>query len=193
MTWLDEDHAGGFAARTLSRTQSMKTVSRVLEQLAFCAVILGGIGLLISMFLGVGDVVGTWFNRPLLGAFEVTESTMVLIVFGGLAYAQIRQRHLRVELVYLAAGPRLRSSMDILAALSGIVFFSLLTWQGWNEALFSLEVSEATTGLVRLPLFPARFALVFGGALLIVVLVLDLIRDVRNFGNPRAFDVAEGK
>ncbi|MBZ0123963.1 MAG: TRAP transporter small permease [Roseovarius sp.] len=170
----------------------MKTVSKILEYLAFLAVMLGGVGLMISMFLGVGDVVGTWFNRPLLGAFEITESTMVLIVFGGLAYAQIRQRHLRVELFYILAGPRLRSTMDIFAALAGILFFSLLTWQGWNEALFSLERGEATTGLVRLPLYPARFSLVFGSALLIVVLTVDLIRDIWNFGNPRDFDIAAG-
>lgn len=163
---------------------------KILEYPAFLAVMLGGIGLMIAMFLGVGDVVGTAFGHPLLGAFEITESTMVLIVFGGLAYAQIRQRHLRVELFYILAGPRLRSAMDIFASLAGIVFFSLLTWQGWDEALRSLARSEATTGLVRLPLYPARFSLVFGSALLVVVLLADLIRDITNFGNPRAFDIA---
>ena len=166
----------------------MKFLSKILEHLAFAAVMLGGVGLMISMFLGVGDVIGTWFNHPVLGAFEITESTMVLIVFGGLAYAQIRHRHLRVELFYIWAGRKMRSTMDIIAALSGIIFFSLLTWQGWNEALFSLARSEATTGLVRLPLFPARFSLVFGAALLNIVLILDLISDIRNFGSPREHD-----
>ena len=82
--------------------------------------------------------------------------------------------------------------MDILAASSAIVFFSLLAWQGWNEALYSWERSEATTGLVRLPLFPARISLVFGSTLLTIVLIVDLIRDIRSFGNPRDFDIAAG-
>jgi len=168
----------------------MQRLSRGLEHLAFAAVLLGGVGLMISMFLGVGDVIGTFFGKPLLGALEVTESTMVLIVFGGQAYAQIRQRHLRVELVYLWAGPRMRSAMDIVASLSAILFFSLLVWQGWNEALFSIKISEATTGLVRLPLFPARFALVFGAGLIIARLILDLIGDVFHFGRPRDFQLA---
>lgn len=162
----------------------------LMERCAALLVALGGIGLMISMFLGVGDVVGTLFHNPLAGAQEVTESTMILIVFGGLAYAQIRRRHIRVELFYMKAGPRLRSAMDIIAALSAIVYFALMVWQGWNEAVYSWEIREATFGLVRFPLYPARFMLVMGASLMLVQLFLDLWYDIRNFGNPREFELA---
>ena len=162
----------------------------IMERLAFGAVALGGIGLLISMFLGVGDVVGTLAGMPLAGAREVTESTMVLIVFGGLAFAQIRNRHIRVELFYVRAGPKTRSAMDIVASTSGIVFFGLLIWQGVNEAIYSWQIREATFGLVRFPLYPARCLLVIGTALMIAQLLLDLWRDIRNFGNPREIEFA---
>ncbi|ETX30332.1 TRAP transporter small permease subunit [Roseivivax isoporae] len=162
---------------------------RIIEPMAFLAVLLGGVGLMISMFLGMGDVIGSLFNKPLPGALEVTESTMVLIVFGGLAYAQIRQRHLRVELAYLQAGPKLRSVMDIVASLSGIVFFGLLTWQAYNEALFSYQIGEATSGLVSFPLLPARIAVVLGAGLYIVQLCLDLLKDFATFGQPKDFEL----
>ncbi|WP_212525682.1 TRAP transporter small permease [Actibacterium sp. MT2.3-13A] len=167
----------------------LATTQRFIERLAFLTVLLGGLGLLISMFLGMGDVVGSLFDNPLPGALEVTESTMVLIVFGGLAYAQIRQRHLRVELAYLKAGPKMRSVMDIIASLSGVTFFCLMVWQGFNEALFSYTISEATSGLVRFPLYPARFALVLGASLLVVQLVFDLVRDIVNFGVDKDFEL----
>lgn len=162
----------------------------LMERLAAWTVALGGIGLIISMFLGVGDVLGTLANHPVAGAQEVTESTMVLIVFGGLTYAQLRRRHIRVELFYLRAGPRLRSAMDIVASISAMVYFGLLVWQGWNEALYSWQINEATFGLVRFPLYPARFLLVAGTALMLVQLLLDLWRDVTQFGNPREYDLA---
>lgn len=160
---------------------------RIIEFSAFLAVLLGGIGLLVSMSLGMGDVIGSLFNHPLPGALEVTESTMVLIVFGGLAYAQIRQRHLRVELAYLQAGPRMRSVMDIIASLSGIFFFALLTWQAWNEMIFSFQIGETTSGLVSFPLLPARVAVVIGAGLLIMQLFLDLLRNIVDFGKPKEF------
>lgn len=162
---------------------------RIIEPLAFLAVLLGGAGLLISMFLGMGDVIGSLFNEPLPGALEVTESTMVLIVFGGLAYAQIRQRHLRVELAYLQAGPKLRSVMDIVASLSGLLFFSLLTWQAANEAVFSYQIGESTSGLVSFPLLPARIAVVLGAGLYILQLCLDLAKDIMSFGQSKDFEL----
>lgn len=163
---------------------------KIVEVFAFLAVLLGGAGLMISMFLGMGDVIGSIFNKPLPGALEVTESTMVLIVFGGLAYAQIRHRHLRVELAYLQAGPKMRSTMDIIASLSGILFFSLLTWQAWNEVVFSYQIGESTSGLVSFPLLPARIAVVTGSSLFIVQLLLDLIRNIVDFGKPKEFVLA---
>jgi len=126
------------------------------------------------MLLGVADVVGTSLGAPVPGALEMTESTMVLVVFGGLAYAQIRRSHIRVELVYLRAGPMLRSVMDLVAVLSALVFFGLLGWQGFNEALYSWSIAEATSGIIRFPLYPARFLLVFGTFLMLVQLLLDL-------------------
>lgn len=164
-------------------------IQNIIEPLAFMAVLLGGIGLMISMFLGMADVIGSLFNKPMPGSLEVTESTMVLIVFGGLAYAQIRQRHLRVELAYLHAGPKMRSIMDIVASLSGLLFFGLLIWQAWNEVIFSYQIGEATSGLVHFPLLPARIAVVTGAGLFIAQLCLDLMRDIVSFGNPKNFEL----
>ena len=140
---------------------------------------------MISMFIGAIDVTATMFGSPVPGALEATESTMVLIVFGGLAYAQIRKRHFRAELLYLRVGLKMRSIMDLIASSSAIIFFGLMAWQGWNEATYSLEISESSSGGVRFPLYPARFILVFGAALLCIQLILDLIVDVRDFGVDR--------
>jgi len=132
------------------------------------------------MGLGVADVVGTYLGHPVPGAYELTESTMVLVVFGGLTYAQIKRKHIRVELVYMRMGPRGQSMMDVLADIAALVFFGLLTWQGWSEATYSLQIKEATSGLIRFPLYPARFLLVFGAALFLLQMSLDLIDDIRR-------------
>lgn len=133
---------------------------------------------MMSMCLGVADVVGTYLGHPVPGAYELTESTMVLVVFGGLTYAQIKRKHIRVELLYLRMPARVQSTMDVIADLAALVFFGLLVWQGWHEALYSYSIDEATNGLIRFPLYPARFCLVFGSALFLVQMVLDLIEDI---------------
>ena len=71
----------------------MRLLSAILSRLALGLLLLGSVGMIVSMLLGVADVVGTSFlGTPVPGTLEVTESTMVLIVFGALAYAQERRQ-----------------------------------------------------------------------------------------------------
>lgn len=159
----------------------MKTLSEALRRIALAVLLLGGVGTMAAMFLGTVEVIGTQMLRtPVPGALELTESTMVLIVFGALTYAQIRRNHIRVELIYTQMGPRVRAAMDVFSDLAAIVFFSLLLWQSYNEAVYSWEIGEATVGLIRFPLYPARIILCLGTALLILQLILDIIVDIRR-------------
>lgn len=156
----------------------MGLLSRLVERVAIVVLLVGGVGMLVAMFLGTADVVGTqFFGTPVAGALELTESTMVLIVFGALAYAQLRRNHIRVELFYARVSPRARAALDVLADVAGLAFFGLLLWQAIGEATTSWRIGEATVGLIRFPLYPARWVLVVGTALLLVQLVLDLVRD----------------
>lgn len=157
----------------------MKLISRIVERLALIVLLIGGLGMLFSMFLGVADIVGTQVLLiPVPGPRELTESTMVLIVFGALAYAQIRRAHIRVELVYFQMPPRVRAVMDVITDIAAIAFYGLILQQAIGEAQYSLQINEATVGLIRFPLWPARFILAAGCALMILQLVLHLIEDL---------------
>jgi TRAP-type C4-dicarboxylate transport system permease small subunit len=152
---------------------------RLLQRVALGLLLMGAIGMIVSMFLGVADVIGTQiFDRPVPGALEITESTMVLIVFGALAYAQMQRAHIRVELLYSHVGPRAKSVMDAATHTIVLTFFVLLAWQGLGEARYSWEIREATMGTIRLPLYFARWLLVFGSVLLGVQLARDLVSDL---------------
>ncbi|MBT5895647.1 MAG: TRAP transporter small permease, partial [Rhodospirillaceae bacterium] len=112
----------------------MDAIGRILERLGLTVLLIGGAGMLMAVFLGTGDVIGTQgFGRPIAGTRELTESTMVLIVFGALAYAQIRRAHIRVELLYTRLSARGRTAMDIVAGIAALGFFGLMCWQAVGE------------------------------------------------------------
>jgi TRAP-type C4-dicarboxylate transport system permease small subunit len=157
----------------------MQTLSAWLGRLALGLLLLGTVGMIASMLIGVADVVGTeFFGWPVPGTLEFTESTMVLVVFGALAYAQQRRAHIRVELLYSHAGPRGQSFMEAVTHIVALLFFALVAWQGLSELLYSWELKEATMGTVRFPLYPARFFLLLGVGLLLVRLALDIVVDI---------------
>ena len=169
----------------------MPRSTTLLERLALAVLLVGGAGMLTAMFLGTGDVVGTqFFGLPVPGAKEITESTMVLIVFGALAYAQIRRAHIRVELVYTHTSGRVQAMMDVVADLAAIVFFAILAWQCTIEAMISWRIGELADGLLRFPLYPARWILVIGTGLLIAQLLIDLARDCGRVRTGRPLEVA---
>lgn len=170
----------------------MRLIAHVLERVALVVLLVGGVGILAAMFLGTADVIGTQLlHAPVPGATELTESTMVLVVFGALTYAQIRRKHIRVELLHARCGPRGKAAMDILADVTGLVFYGLLAWQAYNEALYSIQIDEATFGLIRFPLWPARIIVVVGVWLLMLRLLLDVIEDTKRMIEGRELEPSE--
>ena len=157
----------------------MQTFSAWLGRLALWLLLVGTVGMIAAMLVGVADVVGTeFFGRPLLGTLEFTESTMVLVVFGALAYAQERRAHIRVELLYGQVGPRGKSFMEAVTHIVAFIFFALVAWMGYVELVYSLEIKESTMGSVRFPLYPARVLLLLGVVLLLVRLAIDIVQDI---------------
>ena len=157
----------------------MRTFSAWLARLALWLLLLGAVGMIAAMLVGVANVAGTEFlGRPVLGTLEFTESTMVLVVFGALAYAQQRRSHIRVELLYSSVGPRGKSFMEAVTHIVAFIFFALVAWQGYVELIYSWEIKESTMGSVRFPLYPARVLLLVGVALLLLRLAIDIAQDI---------------
>lgn len=170
----------------------MQKFSAIVERLALAVLLVGGAGVLTAMFLGAGDVVGTQFlGWPIPGVLEITESTMTLIVFGALAYAQIRRNHIRVELVYSHMGPRVRAAMDTIADIAAIVFFGFLLSEAITEGLMSWRIRETADGLLQFPLYPARWVLISGTVLLLLQLALHLIQDMRRIASGEELDLSD--
>jgi TRAP-type C4-dicarboxylate transport system permease small subunit len=68
--------------------------------------------------------------------------------------------------------------MEVVTHVVAFAFFALLVWQGIGELRYSWEIREATMGTIRFPLYPARFLLVLGAALLLLRLALDIVADL---------------
>jgi TRAP-type C4-dicarboxylate transport system permease small subunit len=159
----------------------MKRFAASVQSVALSLLLLGAVGLVISTVLGFADVIGTKFlDYPVPGTLEITESTMVLVVFGALAYTQSRRGHIRVEVFYNFASLRIRALLDAVTHLIALIYFGLLGWAGLQEAIYSWGIAEATMGTIRFPLYPARTLLAIGTALLLVQLVIDIVNDLRR-------------
>ena len=100
------------------------------------------------MAVTVVDVIGrNFFNRPLFGAFEMTELTMVSIVFLALPFVTWRRDHVTVTLFYARLPPRLQSLSTATGEIVAAMACAVLAWRAWLYSERLMGVGERTLEL----------------------------------------------
>ena len=128
------------------------------------------------MCLVVADVLGRkLFNAPIQGAIEVTELTLVVIVYLSVAYVQGRRDHIRLELFSSRTSESVLRRLDFLSLLISLVICLIITWRIGLFAWESFTTDDHTMGLVEIPIWPSKVAVFFGFTLLSLRLVIDIV------------------
>lgn len=147
---------------------------------AVCAAVrvlalLAGLVLLWLMFLTVAAAVMRKVMRsPILGVHDVSEVSLLVLVFLGMAYCGRTGGHIVVDLAAgLLPGSILRIS-DIIGRLSGGALLSFVAWHTVARAFDALAQHEASN-LLFLPLYPFYLVVAAGFALYAVVLFLQAL------------------
>ncbi len=170
----------------------MRMLEKGIGRLNNAVMSLVAIAILLSMLAGAFDVIGgQFFNRPLPGAVEGATNLLPVIIFGSLAYVQQRREHIRVELLYARLGARGRAALDVLNVVLLVSFLVLLLRGAWREALRSFLLQESAPGIIDFPMWPAKFVIVLGAALMIVQLLLDLVTHSRQLVTGQQADEAD--
>ena len=64
----------------------------------------------------------------------------------------------------------------MLALALSAVFYGLLTWQTWIDAVEKFMVGERSMGMAALTIWPGRFFLPLGAGLMVLLLLAKLIQ-----------------
>jgi len=125
------------------------------------------------------DVAGRYlFNKPLLGAIEMSEFLMVFLSFGGLALAELRNGHITVDFFVSALPERARALLEAAGALLGIVFWGFVAWRATVHSSRIWAAGEVSANLT-VPTWPFYLAVTVGSGLLALALIGRVVRSVR--------------
>ena len=140
--------------------------------------------ILSMMLMTVANILGRWlFNRPVRGTIELTEIGMVAIVFLGLSYAQVREDHIRVDLLYNALGRVGRKILGLFAATVSFVTILVMAWRLFDYSGV-VEGSGRTTSSLAIPLYPVVWIAVAGSVVYLLGIAVTALYRAR--GNPDA-------
>jgi len=118
------------------------------------------------------------FNRPLRGAFEVTELMLLVLIFAGLPLVTHANEHVTMDLIDRWLGPRLRDALTRLTqAISAALMFGL-TWYMWIKAQRIAGYGD-TTDVLRIAVGPFVYFMVA------MILLSGLLHLYRAFAGHR--------
>jgi tripartite ATP-independent transporter DctM subunit len=148
-----------------------------------------GQGVLALMVLLItADVVLRYaFNRPVKGSYEIVELMLVVIVYLGLAFVQVKKAHISVTIVTEKLSARAVAVLESATYILCLGIFVLITWQCAVKAEV-LRADGTTSDLLLIPNYPFMWVVVFGSAVLSFVFLKDFLKAVgdviRDSPNP---------
>lgn len=144
---------------------------------------IGSVIIFITMLLIMYDIfMRQLFNSPFLGTAEIIRNSIVVIVFLQITHTLMRGRHIRTTFVVERLSHKGKLILFILSSLLGVILFSLIAFSGFQPAIDSfLEGQYEGEGALRVPTFPARFAIVIGSICMVIQFLIS-IYDALRYG-----------
>ncbi len=156
----------------------LEKTDRVLERISkFFAVLSGLLVLLMAFTASYGVIRRYVFKSPEPYSYELSIMFLLWTFVLALAYLEKLDGHLRVDFFVVLLPKKLRLFLlNIIGPFLGLIFCSVLTWEGWRSAIYSFEISETSMSVWAVPLFPVKIIIPIGYGLLCIVLALKIIR-----------------
>ena len=92
------------------------------------------------------------FKKPLMGTVELEELMIVILVFLGMAYTQVKGMHISVDFLTSRLSERTQNILSVATSLLSLLLFFALSWQSILLSLIYLNKGNATFH-IRIPLF----------------------------------------
>ena len=149
---------------------------RALDTLCLLLAVVSGFILLILIGLTFADVVLRYiFAAPILGASDVLQIGMVLVIACAFPFTWRAGGHIVMDLIPDYGLEFLTRIRELAVRLIGIVIFALLAWQAWERSTDAALFNEATN-MIEIPFEPFFQILATAAAFKVLVLGVEIVR-----------------
>ena len=163
------------------KTTAFQKFEAFVTKAGYFNLIIGSISLIFLVFLIViSSGLRLFFSAPIVGDIELAEIALILALFGGIAYVETNDHHIKVEILTEKFLKKNKNITSICARCFTFIALCFLTYVIFGESLF-LKSTHFTTGLFKIPLWP--FLLVTSVFFLLFALSVlrNLIKDTSTF------------
>lgn len=161
-----------------------KTITRLEHVSAFFSQIaLGFSGLFLILMIThitIDVVLRFFFHIALHGTLEVVSFYyMVCIVFLPLAFVELKQEHISVDVLVNHFPPNIRLALYLTSCLLGVIYFSMLGYQSLLDAIKATQSQETAMANFTFYLWPSRWALPVGFFAMDLAILANAMKAIR--------------
>ena len=140
-----------------------------------------------ALFIAIGFIVSYevimryLFNSPTIWVNEVSRFLQIWATYLALTYSFHKQDFIRITVIYDRLNETGKKILDFISFIFIIIFSSFVVYYGWLIAYDSLKVGRTSSTILDVPSFLTELAIPLCFAFLVIRVILEAIRYIRNF------------
>ena len=159
----------------------MNGIASILTKITKMFGVLAAFSTLLIMIMVSADVFFRYFfNSPILGAMEFSLMLMIAVIYLGLGYTELSDRHIVIDLFYKKLNPKYQRILSKINCIILLIISSILLWHSFDNFLYSVEINEIIPGMASFPKYPSKFCLSLGVLIYIFVILSKLFSIKHN-------------
>jgi TRAP-type C4-dicarboxylate transport system permease small subunit len=154
----------------------LKKGDHLINRTSYLFVVLSGMMITLMAFTATYGVVRRYiFNSPEPYSYELSTMFLLWTFVLAVGFLEKSDGHLRVDFFIILLPEKIRDFLlKIISPIVGLIFCVVLTWKGWEVAVYSLKSGEKSMYIWAPPLFPIKFVIPIGYGLLCMVLIAKI-------------------
>ena len=140
-----------------------------------------------ALFITIGFIVSYevimryLFNSPTIWVNEVSRFLQIWATYLALTYSFHKNDFIRITVVYDRLNENGKKILDFISFIFILIFSSFVVYFGWLIAYDSLKVGRTSSTILDVPSFLTELAIPLCFAFLVLRVILEAIRYIRNF------------
>ena len=133
----------------------------------------------VMMVAVMREVIGRYlFHSPSDWSLELCGYLLVGLSYLAAAYTEVHEGHIRIDFLYEKFRGKTKTLADIFIPFIGLCWGLMVVWQGSRVAFHSYAIGARSSDAMMWPLFPSQIMVPIGSALLCLVLIGKIVKNI---------------
>ena len=140
-----------------------------------------------ALFIAIGFIVSYevimryLFNSPTIWVNEVSRFLQIWATYLALTYSFHKKDFIRITVIYDRLNENGKKILDFISFIFILIFSCFVVYYGWLIAYDSLKVGRTSSTILDVPSFLTELAIPLCFAFLVLRVILEAIKYIRNF------------